>query len=89
METILVGEEIHDEITGGRLSVNNRSYLVRVSVCVNGLSICLSKHQPFTRFSFQVSQNSVDSFHVFLIGSLYKRADNTHIKGNIRTIMSK
>ena len=46
---------------------NDKACPVRVSMCLNGLSICLSKHQPFTRCHFQVPQNSVDNFHVFLI----------------------
>ena len=73
-------------IIKGRFFVNNKSCLAQVSVCLNGLFICLSKHQPFTR-CFQISQNSVDSFHVFLIRNLHKLADNTHSKGNIRTSM--
>ena len=73
-------------ITGGRLFVN-RSYLFGVSIYLNGLSICLSKHQRFTRCHFQESHNFVDRFHVLLIGSLHKLADNTHNKRKIRTSM--
>ena len=96
-------------ITRGRLSVNNRSCPIRVGICLNGLSVCFSKHQPFTRCCFQVSQNSIDRLHVFninplpgvvfkclrilldrlhvfLIRNLHKLADDTHNKGNIRTM---
>ena len=80
---------IKGTINKGRLSINNRSCPVQAYVCLNGLSVYLSKHQPLTMCCFQVSQNSVDNFHVFLIGSMHKLADNTHNKENIRTSMDK